>query len=331
MTYHRPLAADFGPRPPGAPTLAGGWAWFERVEVLERGAPSRVVPAAEVAPEALDRLTAPRAPIAGLPLDRPRLMGILNLTPDSFSDGGDLGRPGALAARLDAMGRADILDLGGESTRPGAEPVALAEELARVLPAVAQAARRGLVSIDTRHAAVARAALDAGARIVNDVSAMSHDPGMARAVAGAGAAVVLMHARGDPRTMQDAPAYDDVLLDVYDHLDARIRAAEAAGVARERIVVDPGIGFGKAIEHNLALLRGLSLFHGLGCAVALGASRKAFIGRIGDAPAPKDRGPGTVAVTLHALSQGVQLHRVHDIPSTAQAIALWRATRSEAS
>ena len=329
MTYHRPIAGDTGPRPPGALALAGGWVWFERVEVLERGARPRIVPAKAVPPGVLERLCAPRAPIAGLALDRPRLMGILNATPDSFSDGGDLAVPGALAARVEAMGAADVLDVGGESTRPGAEPVERAEELARVLPAVVEAARRGLVSIDTRHAAVARAALDAGARIVNDVSAMTHDPAMVGVVAEAGVPVILMHARGNPRTMQDAPAYDDVLLDVYDHLDARVRAAEAAGIARERIVVDPGIGFGKTLEHNLALLRGLSLFHALGCAVLLGASRKGFIGRLGCAPEPKDRGPGTVAVTLHAVSQGVQMHRVHDISTLAQALALWRAIRSE--
>ena len=329
MRYHRPLTTDTHPRPSGALALAGGWAWFDRVEVLERGAPPRIAGACEVPTDVLERLTTPRAALAGLTLDEPRLMGILNATPDSFSDGGDLDAPGSLAVRLDAMERADILDLGGESTRPGAEPVPPAEELRRVLPAVREAARRGLVSIDTRRAAVARAALEAGARIVNDVSAMTHDAEMAGVVAKAGAPVVLMHARGDPRTMQDAPTYDDVLLDVYDHLDARVRAAEAAGIARERIVVDPGIGFGKMLAHNLALLRGLSLFHGLGCAVLLGASRKGFVGAVGGAPEPRDRGPGTVAVTLHGLSQGVQLHRVHDISTLAQALALWRAIRSE--
>ena len=159
---------------------------------------------------------------------------------------------------------------------------------------------------------------------------MTHDAEMAGVVAEAGAPVILMHAQGDPRTMQDAPAYDDVLLDVHDHFEARIGAAQAAGIARERIVVDPGIGFGKTIAHNLALLRGLSLFHALGCAVLLGASRKGFIGRIGGAPEPRERAPGTVSVTLHAVSQGVQLHRVHDISTHAQALALWRAIRSEA-
>ena len=331
MRYHRPLPRDVGPRSPGARRLAGGWTWFADVEILERGAPPRLVPADEIPPEALARLTSPRAPVAGLSLDRPRLMGILNVTPDSFSDGGDLDAPGAVAARGEAMRLADVLDVGGESTRPGAAIVPEAEELRRTVPAVLALAEHAVVSIDTRSAAVARASLSAGARIVNDVSALAHDPDMARTVAEGGAAVVLMHMRGEPATMQDAPAYDDVLLDVYDHLARRVAAAEAAGIPRGRIVVDPGIGFGKTVEHNLALLRGLPLFHALGCAVLLGASRKGFIGRIGDAPDPKARAPGTVAVTLHALSCGVQLHRVHDIPALAQAIALWRAIRSEAS
>ena len=330
MLYHRPIACDAAPRPSGALPLAGGWVWFDRVEILERGAAPRVVTAREAASAILDRLTAPRAPIAGLSLDRPRLVGILNATPDSFSDGGDLAGPDAPEARIGAMRGADILDVGGESTRPGADPVPPDEEARRVLPVVAAASARGLVSIDTRRAATARAALRAGARIVNDVSAMTHDPAMAALVAASDAPVILMHAQGDPRTMQDEPAYDDVLLDVYDHLAAGIAAAEAAGIPRARVVVDPGIGFGKTVEHNLALLRGLSLFHGLGCAVLLGASRKGFIGRIGGAERPKDRGPGTVAVTLHALGQGVQLHRVHDIETVAQALALWRAMRSEA-
>ena len=330
MTYVRPLLQDAGPRSAEALTLGGGWAWFDRVEILDRAAPPRVVPASDAPPEALDRLTARRAALVGLSMDRPRLMGILNATPDSFSDGGALDAPGALEARLDAMAEADILDVGGESTRPGATPVAPGEEAARAIPAVRAAAVRGPVSIDTRNAAVAHAAFAAGARIVNDVSAMTHDPTMAAVVAEAGAPVILMHARGEPRTMQDAPAYTDVLLDVHDHLAARVSAAEAAGIARERIVVDPGIGFGKSTEHNLALLRGVALFHGLGCPVLLGASRKGFIGRLGGAAEPKDRGPGTVAVTLHAVSQGVQLHRVHDISMVAQAMALWRAIRSEA-
>ena len=300
------------------------------MEVLARGAPPRTIPAREAPEAVLESLTAPRAPIAGLALDRPRLMGILNATPDSFSDGGDLDAPGALDAALDVLRGADVLDVGGESTRPGAVPVPPEEERRRVLPVVEATAARHLVSIDTRHASTARAALDAGAGIVNDVSAMTHDPAMAGTIAAAGAPVILMHARGDPRTMQRAPRYDDVLLDVYDHLAERVAAAGAAGIPRARVVVDPGIGFGKTLAHNLALLRGLSLFHGLGCAVLLGVSRKGFIGRIGGAASAKDRAPGTVAVTLHAAAHGVQLHRVHDISTLAQALALWQAMRSEA-
>ena len=330
MPYYRPLLHETAPRPSRSVRLAGGWTWFDRLEVLERGVAPRVVPVTEAPPEVLDRLTAPRPPFAGLALDRPRLMGILNVTPDSFSDGGDLNAPGAVAARAEAMRRADILDIGGESTRPGAEPVPEDEELRRVIPAIRTLSARAVVSIDTRSAAVARAAVGGGGRIVNDVSAMTHDRGMARAVAETGAAVVLMHMRGEPATMQDAPDYDDVLLDVYEALAGRVAAAEAAGIPRGRIAVDPGIGFGKTAEHNLALLRGLGLFHALGCPILLGASRKGFIGAIGGAPDPRDRAPGTVAVSLHAISHGVQMHRVHDIPALAQAIALWRAIRSEA-
>ena len=329
MPHWRPIPRDLGPRPEGALPLAGGWTWFDSVEVLERGARPRVLPARQAPSDVLDRLTAPRPPLAGLSLDRPRLVGILNATPDSFSDGGALDGPGALAARLDALSAADILDVGGESTRPGAAPVSPAEEAARAVPVVEAAARRGLVSIDTRHAGTARRALVAGARIVNDVSALAHDPAMA-GVAARADAVILMHMAGDPRTMQDAPAYVDVLLDVHDALESRIAAAEDAGIPRARIAVDPGLGFGKTLEHNLALLRGLSLLHGLGCAVLLGASRKGFVGRIGGAADPRERAPGTVAVTLHAISQGVQLHRVHDISTLAQALALWQAVRSEA-
>lgn len=328
MAHWRPIPRELGPRPRGALILAGGWTWFDAVERLERGAPPRLLPARDVPPEVLDRLTAPRPPIAGLGLDRPRLMGILNATPDSFSDGGALGAPGALAARLDAMGAADILDVGGESTRPGATPVPPDEEARRAIPVVREAARRAPVSIDTRRASTARAALAAGARVVNDVSALAHDPAMAE-VAATADAVILMHMAGEPGTMQDAPRYDDVLLDVFDALESRVEAAERAGIPRGRIVVDPGIGFGKTLGHNLALLRGLSLFHGLGGPVLLGASRKGFIGRLAGVDRAQDRGPGTVATTLHAISQGVQMHRVHDIFMTSQALALWRAIRSE--
>jgi dihydropteroate synthase len=181
------------------------------------------------------------------------------------------------------------------------------------------------ISIDTRKARVAAAALSAGAALINDVSALGFDPAMAATVAASGAALCLMHAQGSPETMQAEPRYDDVLLDVYDHLAERLAAAEAAGIARARVLLDPGIGFGKTVEHNLALLRGLSLFHGLGCPILLGVSRKRFIGTLGGAEAADARTPGTLAVTLAGLAQGVQMHRVHDVAEIAQGIRLYEA------
>jgi dihydropteroate synthase len=278
-------------------------------------------------PELLDRVRRLRPAIAGVALDRPRIMGIVNVTPDSFSDGGRWLDPGAAVAhglQLAAEG-ADILDIGGESTRPGAEPVGIEEELRRVIPVIAALAGqvRAPVSVDTRNAEVMRRAADAGARIINDVAALGYDPNALRVAAESGLPVVLMHAQGDPRTMQLDPRYDDVVLDVYDWLEARIAACEAAGIARERIVADPGIGFGKTVEHNLALLGSLSILHGLGCPILLGASRKSFIGRLsGGAPADQ-RMPGSVAAALLGAAQGVQILRVHDVAATRQALAVW--------
>ena len=314
--YYRPL-----PIPHGRHVLAGGWTRFSQVEILERGRPAHI--GDDIPAEVLDRLTAPRADLAGLSMDVPRVMGIVNATPDSFSDGGvydplrhgkDLVQDGA-----------DILDIGGESTRPGAAEVPVPNEIARIVPPIRALASLAPVSVDTRKEAVARAALDAGAVMVNDVSGFDFDPGLAPLVARAQVPVCLMHAQGLPATMQDDPRYDDVLLDVYDALDARIRRAEAAGIPRARIVVDPGIGFGKTQAHNLAILRRISLYHGLGCAILLGVSRKRFIGAIGGADNPADRSPGTLALTLAAVAQGVQLHRVHDVRGLVQGLRLWQA------
>lgn len=328
MTYFRPIARVDAARPEGALRLAGGWCWFTEAEVLERGRPPRLIPAAEVPGTVRERLVAPRAALGGLTLDRPRIMGILNVTPDSFSDGGRFLDPAAAVAQARAMAEAGaaILDVGGESTRPGADEVGAADEIARTAPVIGAVRRLGVpVSIDTRKAAVAEAALAAGAGIVNDVAALGFDPALAGVVARAGVPVVLMHARGTPATMQDDPVYDDVLLDVYDFLAARIAAAEAAGIARERIVVDPGIGFGKTVAHNLALIRGLALFHGLGCPILLGASRKRFIGVVGGEAQADRRVAGSLAVALTGVGQGAQILRVHDVNETRQALALWQA------
>lgn len=318
--YYRPIPEDTD----GRWRLAGGWVRFSRLERLARGEPPQIVDDAPA--DVIARLTAPRPPVLGLSMDEPRIMGIVNVTPDSFSDGGRWTGDGGIAhgLRLFADG-ADLVDVGGESTRPGAPEVPVQDELDRVLPAVRALAAAGPVSIDTRKAEVARQAAAAGAGLVNDVSALAFDPGMAAAVAQSGAAVCLNHAQGLPETMQDDPRYGDVLLDVYDALAERVAQAQAAGIDPARIVVDPGIGFGKTAAHNTAILQRISIYHGLGLPILLGASRKGFIGRIGGASEPHARDPGSLAVTLAAVRQGVQMHRVHDAGGTRQGMALWRA------
>jgi len=331
--YLRPIPCA-APRP-GARPLAGGPRRFAEVEILARGRAAQIVPAdaAEaLVPEGvglIDRIAAPPPALAGLSLDRPRLMGVVNATPDSFSDGGMLDDAEAAIAHGLALveAGADLLDIGGESTRPGAEPVPVAQELDRILPVIEGLMAAGCpapISIDTRKAAVAEAALAAGAAVVNDVSALTYDD-RSPAVARSAAAVCLMHAQGGPRTMQDDPRYGDVVLDVYDFLAERIVAAEAVGIPRGRVLVDPGIGFGKTSGHNLALIRRLSLYHGLGCAVVLGASRKRFIGRLSGVETARDRVAGSIAAALAGLDQGAQILRVHDVAETRQAVAVWRA------
>ena len=279
--------------------------------------------------EALDRqlgaLTRARVPFGGVALDRPRLMGIVNVTPDSFSDGGDFIDPAAAIAHGEELlaAGADILDIGGESTRPGAAAVPPEQEEARILPVIRHFAERGaVVSVDTRHARVMASALAAGGRIVNDIAGLG-DAGALPLVARAGAPVVLMHMQGEPGTMQRDPSYHDAALDVFDWLEARVARCVAAGLPLERIAVDPGIGFGKTAEHNLAILRHTALYHALGCVVLIGLSRKAFIGRLSRGEAPKERLAGSLAAGLETLNQGAQILRVHDVAETAQARALW--------
>ena len=252
---------------------------------------------------------------------KPKLMGVVNVTPDSFSDGGRyLDAEAAIAHGEKLLGDgAAILDVGGESTRPGAEPVDEAEELRRVVPVVEGLAAKGAVSVDTSKAAVAAAAIEAGASIVNDVTALRGDPGMAELCAERGVGVVLMHMPGDPRTMQDDPRYDDVVVDVKAFLARRVEVAVEAGIAEERIWVDPGIGFGKRLEHNLALLRRLAELRELGRPVLIGTSRKSFIGKV-DGSAVGDRIGGTIASTVLAGAEGADVLRVHDVAETAQAV-----------
>jgi dihydropteroate synthase len=265
---------------------------------------------------------------ANLTGPRPWVMGILNVTPDSFSDGGDfLSVDAAVAAGLAmAAAGADLIDVGGETTRPGSHPVAVEVEIARVVPVVRALAPRGLaISVDTRNAATMRAALDAGARIINDVSALTHDPAALAVVAAAGCPVVLMHMRDDPATMTARARYDDVAGEVVRELAARIAAAEAGGIARRNIAVDPGIGFAKTGEHNIALLRRLDELAVLGCPILVGVSRKRFIGTLTDEPEPRRRAAGSIAAGLFASLHGAAILRVHDVRETVQAVRVWRA------
>ena len=268
--------------------------------------------------------TSPRA----APFDRPLLMGILNVTPDSFSDGGahaDATRAIAHGLKLAAEG-ADIVDVGGESTRPGAVEVPVAQELRRVLPVVEALAEAGVtVSIDSRKAAVMAAALAAGARIVNDVSGLTFDPCSVEVAARSGAFVVLMHMAGEPATMNEAPRYEACALEVFDWLAARIEACEAAGIRRERIVVDPGLCFAKHEPHNLDVLRHLALYHGLGCPVLLGASRKGWTAELERRWPAAERLAASLAAAQWALDRGVQVLRVHDVAAHRQLLAAWRA------
>jgi len=259
-------------------------------------------------------------------LARPLVMGIVNVTPDSFSDGGrylDAARALEHARRLSGDG-ADLIDIGGESTRPGAMPVTEADELARVIPLVETLAAKGVaVAVDTRKPAVMRAAIAAGAAMINDVGALTA-PGAMEACAAADVGVCLMHMRGDPRTMQEAPAYGDVVVEVRDFLVARARACEAAGIARERIAIDPGFGFGKTLAHNLALLRSLGTLAATGYPVLAGLSRKSSLGEL-TGRSVDDRLPASLAAALAAVARGAAIVRVHDVRETVDALAVWFA------
>jgi dihydropteroate synthase len=328
--------------------LAGGLNWFSAVELIEVDGRKRVATELVAVEEIEDRfddemaaqwqaLTAPRPPLQlgerTVRLDQPQVMGIINATPDSFSDGGQFADSAAAAsAGADMAGEgAAIVDVGGESTRPGAKPVWEGDEIERIAPIIRQLAAGGAaVSADTRKADVMTAALEAGARMINDVSALTYDDRSAGVIAASGVSVVLMHYQGAPETMQDDPRYEDVLVEVYDWLDERISAAVEAGIDRARILIDPGFGFGKNVGHNLELMNGLALFHSLGCPLVVGASRKRTIGALsGEAPAEKRLG-GSIAFAMKAAEQGVQLLRVHDVFETVQALKIWRGLRDQA-
>jgi dihydropteroate synthase len=328
--------------------LAGGLTWFAAVELIQIDGRERV--STELLPvEAIESrfdddmaaqwlaLTSDRSPLQlgerVIRFDQPQVMGILNATPDSFSDGGQFADAQAAVeagSRMAAEGAA-IIDVGGESTRPGASMVWEGDEIERIVPVIRQLATAGTaVSADTRKADVMTAAVEAGARLVNDVSALTYDDRSAALIGSAGVPVILMHHQGPPESMQDDPRYDDVLVEVYLWLEQRIAAAEDAGIVRDRVLIDPGFGFGKNVGHNLDLMNGLALFHSLGCPIVIGASRKRTIGALsGEAP-PGERLGGSIAFALKAVEQGAQIVRVHDVLETVQALRVWRGLRDQA-
>ena len=335
--YLRPLSLVYGPDARQAIEARRGGALggsdfiaFTEAELIERkagGISRRVVSYEEArghrAP--LDLIEQRRADFAGLAMGRPKLMGIVNVTPDSFSDGGLLAGPGEALVHglMLAKEGADILDIGGESTRPGSDAVSVALESERILAVIAALASEGhCVSVDTRKSAVMMAAVEAGARIINDVSALTYDPASPATAAKLKCPVILMHAKGDPKTMQDSPVYEDVTLDVFDMLAERIAQCEAAGIPRNLIAVDPGIGFGKTFRHNLTLLNQLAIFHGLGVVLLVGLSRKAFTGALTGEKRAFDRVSGSVGGAIQAVLNGAHILRVHDVKATRQALAV---------
>jgi dihydropteroate synthase len=323
--------------------LAGGLLWFAAYEVMDDGE-RRIVPVADIATlgeraaTLHARITAPRPALTlgerTLRLDQPLVAGILNVTPDSFSDGGaHVDDPaGAAAAGVDmAAAGAALVDVGGESTRPGAALVWEGDEAERTAPVIERLAAAGVpVSIDTRKASVMEAALAAGAGIVNDVSALLWDDRALGLVARAGCPVVLMHSPDPAKGPHGGDGYTDVVAEVFAWLEARVEAVVAAGVDRARIIVDPGIGFGKSLADNLALLNGLAAFHGLGCPIMLGVSRKRLIGALSNEAPVAERLGGSIALATIGAAAGVQILRVHDVAETVQALRMWRGLRDRA-
>ena len=262
---------------------------------------------------------------ARLSLDQSRIMGVINVTPDSFSDAGEGFAQVDAVARGKAMVEAgvDILDVGGESTRPGAQEISISEELDRVIPVIEGLLETGVIlSVDTRHAEVMAGAIQAGAHIINDVTALTGEPKSLEVVANLGCPVILMHMQGEPGTMQNAPMYEDAPREVSDYLAKRIKACEAAGIARSQIAIDPGIGFGKTVDHNLQIIKQIERLHEHGCAIVLGVSRKRFIGLITDTQNPQGRLPGSLAAAVYARTKGVQIFRVHDVAESKQALLI---------
>lgn len=338
-----------------AARLAGTMVYFSALEVVEtdggRRASKALVPLAEFerylsalpaeladkARQTFAHIVAARPALKmgarSIPLDQPRVMGILNCTPDSFSDGGKHGDAAAQAQAAGEMAAAGaaIIDVGGESTRPGAPLVWEGDEIKRVQPVIERLANGGhAISIDTRKAAVMEAALQAGAGMINDISALLYDDRALAVAKASDCPVVLMHAPSQSSDPHKGDGYHDVLFDVYDWLEERVEALVAAGIARERLLIDPGLGFGKSLSDNLVLVNNLALFHGIGCPIVFGASRKRMIGALSNEAPAEARLGGSIFLAMKAAEQGAQIVRVHDVAETVQAIHVWRGLRDSA-
>lgn len=331
--------------------LAGTMLWFSQIECVDKGNGRRLIDVREwdvfVAALSHDkqdraiqlyaRLTAPRVTLQmgqrTIRLDQPQVMGIINMTPDSFSDGGknaDIDAAADAAFAMTSAGAA-MIDIGGESTRPGAPVVWEGDEIARVEPLVKRLAASGTaISIDSRKAAVMEAAVAAGATMINDVSALLYDDRGLEVAKALDVPVVLMHAPSQGSDPHKGGDYDDVVLDVFDWLEARVDAVEAAGISRDKILVDPGIGFGKSLAENLAIINNLSIYHGLGCPILFGASRKRMIGALSNEATVERRLGGSIFLAMKAVEQGAQIVRVHDAAETVQAVQVWRGLRDAA-
>jgi dihydropteroate synthase len=355
--YLRPIHFIEGPQHYDGQTarLAGGMLWFSAVELISNqdGAFNRfIIPIAAwhdamaALPETVaarasllfERLTTARSPLQlgerTIRLDQPQVMGILNMTPDSFSDGGkfhdDVAAAAEAAIALASAGAA-IIDVGGESTRPGAPLIWEGDEIKRVEPVIRQIANCGTaVSIDTRKAAVMEAALSAGAQMINDISGLLYDDRSLDVVLTSGTPVVIMHAPSQSSDPHKNNGYNDVVTEVFNWIEARVDALETAGIPRSKIMIDPGIGFGKTLADNLAIINNLAIFHAIGCPVLFGASRKRMIGALSNEAAANDRLSGSVFLAMKAIEQGAQILRVHDVPETMQAIRVWRGLRDSA-
>ncbi|PQM58925.1 MAG: dihydropteroate synthase [Rhodobacteraceae bacterium] len=328
--YFRPIIQSDCAKPENFYYLADQAYWFDKVEIIERGKESLVVSAEEIPTEELKILTNSRSSQHANFPKKPSIMGILNVTPDSFSDGGEnFETLTAITAAETMMSEgADIIDIGGESTRPGAKAVAAELELTRIEPVLSALKNKNSnyqISVDTRKSGVIARAIELGVNFINDVSALSFDEHSRDVLANHNVQVCLVHGGLNPEKMQENMIYDDVLLDIYDYLKDRIDFAVAGGIKKENIVVDPGIGFGKTISQNIRLITKASLFHVLGCPILYGVSRKRFIGEIGKAPEARNRFPGSIAVAIELIRQGVHIIRVHDVKETKQALDLWEA------